>query len=140
MFASGLIIIAFCTFVYWFRYSCLLLLSRKGSAKYALQVASNIQLSFPHVQEALQTLTHSAALDRLQERLDKDYHLLTDLLRHPGGESIEHRILRLDYHIMRVWYQLTRSSCQVLQARKALEEMSAILGFFAAEIGESAAL
>ena len=102
-------------------------------------MASNIQLSFPHVQETLQTLTHSAALDRLHERLDKDYHLLTDLLRHPGGESIEHRILRIDYHIMRVWYQLTRTS-QLLQARKALGEMSAILGFFAAEIGESAAL
>ena len=141
MFASGLIIIASSAlFVYWFRYSCLLLLSQKGSAGYALRVASNIQLSFPQVQEALQTLTHSAALDRLHERLDQDYHLLTDLLRHPGGESIEHRILRLDYHMMRVWYQLTRSSCQGLQARKALEEMSAILGFFAAEIGESAAL
>jgi len=40
---------------------------------------------------------------------------------------------------MRVWYQLTRTS-QLLQARNALGEMSAILGFFAAEIGESAAL
>ena len=140
MFASGLIIIASSAlFLYWFRYSCLLLLSQKGSAGYALQVASNIQLSFPHVQESLQTLTHSAALDRLHERLDQDYHLLTDLLRHPGGESIEHRILRIDYHMMRVWYQLTRTS-QLLQARKALGEMSAILGFFAAEIGESAAL
>jgi len=134
-----IIIASSALFLYWFRYSCLLLLSQQGSAGYALRVASNIQLSFPHVQEALQAIPQSAALDRLHERLDQDYELLTDLLRHPGGESIEHRILRIDYHIMRVWYQLTRTS-QLLQARKALGEMSAILGFFAAEIGESAAL
>jgi len=134
-----IIIASSALFLYWFRYSCLLLLSQQGSAGYALRVASNIQLSFPHVQEALQAIPQSAALDRLHERLDQDYELLTDLLRHPGGESIEHRILRVDYHIMRVWYQLTRTS-QLLQARNALGEMSAILGFFAAEIGESAAL
>jgi hypothetical protein len=139
--ASGLIIVASSAlFLYWFRYSCLLLLAQKGSAGYALRVASNIQLSFPHVQEALQAIPQSAALDRLHERLDQDYHLLTDLLRHPGGESIEHRILRVDYHIMQVWYQLTRASRHSLQARNALGEMSSILGFFAAEIGESAAL
>ena len=141
MLASGLIIIASSAlFLYWFRYSCLLLLAEKRSAGYALRVASNIQLSFPQVQAALEALPHSAALDRLHARLDQDYHLLTDLLRHPGGESIEHRILRIDYHIMRIWYQLTRSSRLMLQARKALEEMSWILGYFAAEIGESAAL
>jgi hypothetical protein len=71
-------------------------------------------------------------MDRLRERLDQDYHLLTELLRHPGSDSVEHRILRIDYRVMQVWYRL--------QARQALIEMSSILGYFAAEIGESAAL
>ena len=137
--ASGLIIIASSgLFLYWFRCTCLLLLAQKD-AQYAVQVASNIQLSFPQVQAALRTAAHSAGMDRLRERLDQDYHLLTELLRHPGSDSMEHRILRLDYRVMRVWYRLTRTSRHVLQARQALAEMSSILGYFAAEIGESAA-
>jgi hypothetical protein len=130
--ASGLIIIASSVlFLYWFRYTCLLLLAQKD-AQYAFQVASNIKLSFPQVQAALKTPAHSSGMDGLRERLDQDYHLLTELLSHPGSDSMEHRILRFDYRVMRVWYQLTRTS-------RALVEMSSILGYFAAEIGESAA-
>jgi hypothetical protein len=136
---SGLIIIAsFTLFLYWFRATCLLLLAQKDSAEHALQVASTIKLSFPHVQSALQT--HSTTLDGLHERLDQDYLLLTELLHHPGSDSIEHRILRLDYKVMRVWYQLTRTGHHLLPARKALGEMSSILSYFAAEIGESAGI
>ena len=139
MFASGLIIIASSAlFLYWFRYSCLLLLAQKGSAGYALRVASNIQLSFPHVQEALQAIPQSAALDRLHDRLDQDYHLLTDLLRHPGGESIEHRILAFDYKIMKAWYKLTSMNGNIGVAKYALNEMSSILGYFAGALGQRA--
>jgi hypothetical protein len=141
MLASGLIIVgSSALFLYWFRYTCLLLLAQKGGAEYALQVASNIQLSFPDVQAALRTKASSTALDRLRERLDQDYQILTELLRHPGSDSLEHRLLRFDYQVMRVWYRLTRTSRHLLQARNALGEMSSILGYFAAEIGESAAL
>jgi hypothetical protein len=141
MLASGFIIIASSIlFLYWFRYTCLLVLAQNDGAQYAFQVASNIQLSFPHVQAALQTPAHSSGLDRLRERLDQDYDLLTELLHHPGSDSIQHRILRLDYQAMRVWYQLTRTSHHPLLAKKALGEMSSILGYFAAEIGASAAL
>ena len=141
MLASGLIIVgSSALFLYWFRYSCLLLLAQKGCAQYALQVASNIQLSFPDVQATLRTKASSAALERLRERLDQDYQLLTELLRHPGSDSIEHRLLRFDYQVMRVWYQLTRTSRNPLQARNALGEMSSILGYFAGEIGANAAL
>ena len=141
MLASGFIIVgSSALFLYWFRYSCLLLLAQKGGAQYALQVASNIQLSFPDVQAALRTKASSAALEQLLERLDQDYDLLTELLHHPGSDSIQHRILRFDYQVMRAWYQLTRTSGHPLQAQKALGEMSSILGYFAAQIGESAAL
>lgn len=140
MVASSLIIIlSSILFLYWFRYTCLLLLAREDSAAHAFHVASNIQLSFHQVQAALQTPQQSATLDLLQLRLNQDYHLLTDLLGHLGGESIEHRILRIDYQLMRLWYKMTRISPGLLNATKPLAEMSSILGYFAAEIGESAA-
>ena len=139
MLASVLIIAgSSALFVYWFRYTCLLLLAQKRATKYALQVASNIQLSFPDVEAALRAKASSPTLDRLRDRLDKDYQLLTELLRHPGSDSLEHRLLRFDYQVMRVWYGITRTSHHVVQARKALCEMSSILGYFAAEIGEKA--
>jgi hypothetical protein len=130
-------IFSFVLFLYWLRYTCLLLL-QQGSVNYALKVASTIRLSFPQVQEALQTTTQTTALDRLEESLEQDYKVLTDLLQHAIGASIERRILTLDYKIMRGWYKLTRTNRDLVQARKALVEMSAVLSYFAAEIGESA--
>ena len=139
MLASILIIIfSFVLFLYWLRYTCLLLLQNR-SVNYALKVASTIRLSFPQIQEALQTTTQTTALDRLKESLEHDYKILTSLLQHaPGGASIERRILTLDYKIMRGWYILTRTNRDLAKARKALAEMSAVLSYFAAEIGKSA--
>ena len=124
-------------FVYWFRYTCLLLLGQKtaevGSENYALKVTSTIRLSFPHLQRALRDDSQEFALDTLHEGLASDYRILTDLLRQfTSGDSIEHRILLIDYKLMGAWYSLTR-------APKALMEMSLILNYFASEIGESAA-
>ena len=139
MLASGLIIISSSAlFLYWFRYTCLLLLESEDKAAHAFHVACNIQLSFPQVQAALQTPQPGATLDLLHLRLNQDYQLLTDLLGHPGGGSVEHRILRIDYQLMRFWYKVTSIGCDLLRARTALAEMSSILAYFAAEIGENA--
>ena len=139
MLASILIIIfSFVLFLYWLRYTCLLLL-QQGSVNYALKVASTIRLSFPQIQETLQTTMQTTALDRLKESLEHDYKILTCLLQHTtGGATIERRILTLDYKIMRGWYILTRTNRDPAKARKALAEMSAVLSYFAVEIGESA--
>jgi hypothetical protein len=125
-------------FLYWFRYTCLLLIER-SNAEYALKVASTIQLSFPKVKETLQSHSHTASLDNLHRSLDNDYQLLMDVLGQAAGstESIERRILAIDYKIMQTWYKITRTK-NLVQARKALSEMSSILCYFAAEIGESA--
>jgi len=139
--ASVLIIIASTVmFLYWFRYTCLLLVQR-GSVEHALAVASTIQLSFPQVKEALQAQSHTASLDYLHKSLEKDYVLLMDVLSQAAGssESIERRILAIDYKVMQTWYRMTRTSSNLVQAKMALSEMSSILGYFAAEIGESAA-
>ena len=141
MIASILIIIASTVmFLYWFRYTCLLLVQR-GSAEYALAVASTIRLSFPQVKEALAAQSHTASLDHLHKSLENDYELLMDVLSQAAGssESIERRILAIDYKVMQAWYRMTRTSTNLVQAKMALSEMSSILGYFAAEIGENAA-
>jgi hypothetical protein len=139
--ASILIIVASTVmFLYWFRYTCLLLVQR-GSAEHALAVASTIRLSFPEVQAALQSQSHTATLDHLHKSLENDYELLMGVLSQAAGssESVERRILALDYKVMQAWYKMTRTSTNLGQAKRALSEMSSILGYFAAEIGENAA-
>jgi len=132
-----IIIVSSVMFLYWFRYTCLLLIQR-GSAEYALKVASTIRLSFPQVRAALEAQSQPIALDHLHKSLENDYQLLMDLLGQAAGDqSIERKILAIDYKVMQSWYKLTRGK-NVLQARMALNEMSSILSYFAAEIGESA--
>jgi hypothetical protein len=124
-------------FLYWFRWTCLLILGERV-AQDMVQVASTIRLSFPQVQEALQT--QAPALDRLYESLENDYHILTEILHEArGADSIQRRILTIDYWVMRIWYRLSKPSRKLLQANKALAEMSCILNYFAAEIGERSA-
>ncbi len=134
-----IIIVSSVAFLYWFRYTCLLVI-RQGRADYALKVASTVRLSFSQVQESLQTERHTAGLDSLHQALEGDYHLLTELLEQlTGEETIERRLLTLDYKAMRMWYRLSRNHPDLLFARTALTEMSSILGYFASEIGQSAA-
>jgi len=133
-------------FLYWFRYTCLLLLGQRnkleaGEPDYALKVTGTIRLSFPKIEQALLADSPAFALDVLHEGLDNDYRMLTDLLQQfTGADSIEHRILVADYKLMQKWYALTRRCENLTGARKALTEMSAILNYFASEIGESAAV
>jgi hypothetical protein len=126
--------------VYWFRYTCALILSRELNEDYVLKVASTIRLSFPQTEMTLQADPRPPALDRLYESLDNDYRILTDLLSDAAGEnSIERRILTIDFKMMRIWYGLTRSKRNLPGASNALSEMSSILGYLAAEIAQSGA-
>jgi len=122
--------------VYWFRFCCLGLL--RNSAEEPLLVPGN-RFNFPGVRERLQT---ESDLDPLQQSLDRDYRIVSYLLRHAaglGGQSLEHRLLLMDYKLMQAWYRLTRSAAPK-QARKALSEMTAILGCLAQKMGEHAGL
>jgi len=133
-----IIIVSSMMFLYFFRYTCLLLM-RRGSEEYAMAVASTIRLSFPQVKATLKEQSHTASLDHLHKSLEKDYQLLMDVLgQATGSESIERRILAVDYKVMQTWYKMTRTSRNLAQAKMALSEMSSILTYFAAEIGESA--
>jgi hypothetical protein len=106
---------------YWFRYTCILLLRSKGA-----QTAVNAE-SKP---------------DALRRSLERDYRMLTYLWQHAAGlgeQSVEERILMLDFQVMRLWYRVTRSIAPA-QANKALAEMSAVVGFLSQKLGQQAGL
>ena len=137
---ASILIIAFSSalLVYWFRYTCLLILGRNYCADYALKVASTIRLNFPQAETTLQTERRAYALDHIYESLQNDYRILTDLLGDAAGQdSIERRFLTMDFKMMRIWYGLTKTSRNLPRSRNALAEMSSILGYFAAEIAQS---
>lgn len=107
---------------YWFRYSCLLLLRNQAQSANVPQKQGD--------------------LDPMREAVERDYRLLTYLCRHAAGlaeQSLEERILILDYKLMRTWYRLTRTLAPT-QARNALSEMAAVVAFLGQRIDEQGGL
>lgn len=127
---SLIIIISLVLFLYWFRYSCLLILEGKAS----FGTASPGGLGFPSVLARIKTAGNEiSALDQLGRALDKDYRIVCFLLRcTPDAEldAIERRMLMLDYNVMQAWYRVARRVAPP-QARRALDEMSCIVLCFA---------
>ncbi len=139
MFASVfIIIVSLVLLVYWFRYSCMLLLRNHAERK-AVLWAEGQRFNFAEVRQQLDT---AQALDRLHASLDRDYRIIAYLLQHAANlelESFEERLLVFDYRMMQLWYRLTRTLAP-RQAREALREMASILAVLAANIGERAGL
>jgi len=134
---ASVLIIAFSLvlFVYWFRYSCLLLLRSRADQP---AVAAE-RFNCVHVQQGLKA---GMDLDPLHQSLDRDYRVLTYLLEHAAGlelERLEYRLLILDYKLMQSWYRLTKSAAPQ-QARRALGEMADVVNFMVGRIGEQAGL
>ncbi|MGA3019084.1 MAG: hypothetical protein ABSF62_18325 [Bryobacteraceae bacterium] len=135
MLASVLIIVfSAVLFAYWFRYSCILLL--RNSVVPATS-SEDPRFHFIQVQHGLK---NDLELDPLHRSLQRDYQILCYLLQHAAGlelASFEDRVLVLDYKVMQTWYRLTRTAAPV-QARRALVEMSEVLGILVYRIGEQA--
>jgi hypothetical protein len=127
-------------FVYWFRYSCLLILQNRTA--YNLEYANGSALSFPAVQERLRAgETGIDLLDQLHRDLSNDYRIICFLLRcstENGVDPIERRLLMLDYWIMQGWSSVARQAAPT-QAHKALEEMANIVSYFACSVGRHTA-
>jgi hypothetical protein len=118
-------------FVYWFRYTVLLLLSEEQVEDHGTVIG---QLSVLETRQALRQMPGNVPLDRLQIALDNDYRLLRYLLDHAAGmglRPVEHYLLILDYRIMRVWYRLAPN-------RRALSEMASVLSYIAYRMGQRA--
>jgi hypothetical protein len=129
-------------FAYWFRYTCLLILSAKTARDYTADVAYSNKLGFPAVQAQL---SQGAAtdLDRLRSALDNDYRVLRNLLKYmprsqEGPSPLETQMLAINYRLMSVWYQVTANFSQSAAAH-ALNEMSMVVAHFANQMGEQAA-
>ena len=137
----GITVSSVLLFGYWFRYTCLLILSAKTARDYACDVAMANQLSFLQVQSQLRAQV-PLELDALQKALDRDYDVLTYLLKHASTSSnegaLEKRMLEINYRVMRACYRVSRSLSADF-ARQALEEMSMVVAHFANSMGESAA-
>src|SRR5258708_2125171 len=118
--------------VYWFRYSCCLL--SRNSAVHTDAVVPDERFSIGKVLERVRTEEQLAPLERA---LDRDYHMLSYLLKHAADlelASIENRMLILDYKLMRLCYKLTRVIAPSL-SRKALTEMAKVLSSVARQAG-----
>src|ERR1051325_2478931 len=74
-------------FAYWFRYTCLLILSAKTTRDFAGQVANANQLGFLEVQAQLRE--SAGNLDLLRDTLDRDYALLSRMLKQSADSSPE---------------------------------------------------
>jgi len=136
---AGILIIAssLALFVYWFRYSCVLILRNRCEAAEASTAVLDGRFSFADVRERLKS---GFALDPLQASLERDYLVLTYLIEHAAGlelESLEDRLLIFDYRVMQCVYRLSHTVAPAL-ARKALSEMASVLGVLAHRIGEQA--
>jgi hypothetical protein len=137
---TGILIIAFSValLIYWFRYSCMLIL-RSQSEAVALEpsIAAEGRFSFMEIKELLKS---ERLLDPLQASLNRDYQVLTYLIEHAAGlelATLEDRLLMLDYRLMHNIYRLTRRFAPG-QARRAVAEMAAVLGILAHHLGEQA--
>jgi hypothetical protein len=139
MFASVLIISISCVLlVYWFRYSCILLL--RGHAQESS--ISNASERYFRLAAGGASITNDMGMDALHLALQRDHKLITYLLENaPGLElsSFEDKLLLWDYKAMQLWYKLTRVAAPD-QARQALQEMSSVISVLGSKIGERAGI
>jgi len=124
----------------WFRYTCTLILSAKPAKDYRQQVIQANQLKFLDLQQELVETRKRRELDRIHQDLERDYQLLTFVLRHGaafqfGPDPVERRLLMIDFAMLRYWYGLSRR-LSLVNPQPALHEMISILSHLANTMGE----
>lgn len=141
MFTSVVIIIlSLAMFVYWFRYSCVLILESSWSEDLARELAVQNGLSFGSVNESLARAESAQSMDQVRDLLDRDLNRVLALLSscpaaQEAGRSLECSLLMFDYRIMKAWYAVTRSTAGP-KAQGALREMALVVGYIAGECGD----
>jgi len=132
-----------CLFIYWLRYTCQLILSAKSARDYTRDVAAANDLRFLQVQQELTQVRERFELDTLHSKVENDYRLLTYLLVHgpafyAKGDRVEQIMLMLNFRLLKAYYTL---SCplSVSIGKRALHEMTQVVGYFANRMGERSA-
>jgi hypothetical protein len=138
-----MIVISTGLLIYWFRYSCRLILSATPARDYTQEVAAANELRFLEIQQDLPYVRGRRQLDNLQKTLERDYRVLSFLLRHTAAlhaetDFLERNMLMLHFNLMRAYYALI---CAISQAkgRRALQEMVKVVSHFANRMGERGA-
>jgi hypothetical protein len=130
-------------FVYWFRYTCVLILRSKTPHDYSARIVEVNQLSYPGVELRLSEDDWDRELGQSLLSLKRDYRLLSFLLKHAaglefGGSNVEQSMLMIDFRIMQAWCKVSRYFSPAL-SRAALQEMAQVLHNFANAMGERVA-
>jgi hypothetical protein len=114
---------------YWLRYTCLLLLSESE-----IDAEASLPLfSFPDVRAQLRFGLCDA---KFHEALDRDYAVLTCLLKKATSSGLETRLLAWDYRLMRCWYACANTAFPA-EGRRALKEMADVLAVLATKVRET---
>ena len=147
MLASTIIIaVSAGLFVYWFRYSCILILNTKTAQSYAADVARSRELNFMRVQQCLPAAA-APALGQLREDLQRDYRKISNLLSSglharndeaADGYVLERAMLGMNFRWLNVQYAIASRHSERI-ARAALLEMSQIVEHHANAFGEALA-
>lgn len=138
-----IIIFSIALFIYWFRYTCLLLLSTKTPKNYARAVAADHELTYPRIQQELGEPLGVENMAALRQALEGDYKLLTSFLSKAGRVEdlfVEQQMLRIDYQVMKLQCHVSLRFAKASVARQAMEEMIAILDYMANSVGERSAV
>ena len=132
MVASATIIaISAILFLYWFRYTCLLILDGRPQSG---DLATRIRLNYCNIPQVLSMRQDAQSLAGLCRRLDDDYQLLTAMLQQiPAADSTDRRLLQAYYRGLRVLCRVTRRASPA-QATRCLREMARVLDYFAGAI------
>lgn len=135
-----IIILSLAMFVYWFRYSCVLILESNWNEEQAQVLALQNELSFGSLEESLARAGTAEDMDRVKDLLDRDLDLVISLLTkcpvvQETGHSLECRMLMLDYQLNKAWYGVTRTIAGP-RAHHALRNMGAIVSYMAGECGD----
>lgn len=134
--------VSMAAFAYWFRYTCILILSTRTSRDYSAEVAAANRLSFAGVRNLLES-PQAVDLDAMRESLERDFRVVNSLIERAGkvqvGDvALEETLLRLDFWLMRLSYAVARRFSEA-RSRAALLEMSQIVEHFANAFGERTA-
>lgn len=127
-------------FVYWFRYSCALILESDWNEEQARGVATKHELKFQTVENQLAGAISRREMNTVRDLLDRDMRRLAELMAHSpaimeAGQSLESRMLMVDYQLMKVWYALTRCFAPPA-AEVTLRKMTRIVAYMAGEFGD----
>ena len=129
-----IIAISVLLFVYWLRYSCVLLL-RNAQEQSQSQKRNDDSFAISSVLRRLKT---ESDLAPLESDLERDYQVVTYIIEHATDlelASIENKLLILDYKLMRIWSRITRTLAP-RQSRKALSEMADVLYVLIGQMGD----